>query len=284
MKTVKVVKSYPTIRTTHSYEYTVPDGKTHSITYERDESAKFTFDNLYKWIQEGRDKYERQLARNTRAIFRGDPDKPESDDFIAIHLHRTDVVKILRNGNVIFNSGGYRTATIRNRMCQFNPHGIIVYQKNYVWSINDAIPFRDNIEINADGEEVPKQFCISCKKWHYVDITVDNSPGWLVEDSYICGSCHENKYTHCSTCGDITHNIAIHELDDDPICKKCLRAVLQKLFEQYQEKKKLRCDLNHTYNASRAEYGWQIKPFGQQIIWLGKTAVDAIEMLENLLN
>lgn len=74
---------------------------------------------------------------------------------LTIKLYSTDILKII-NGKIVLNSGNYRTVTTKNRINQFLPIGLYVYQKNYQWYIKDnrsgnttikIIEFFDGIEL-----------------------------------------------------------------------------------------------------------------------------------------
>jgi len=66
-----------------------------------------------------------------------------------VRLHKTDILTF-NNGKVVLNSGGYRTATTKDRLNRYLPCNITVYQKNYTWYVrkdNEKMDFVDNMEI-----------------------------------------------------------------------------------------------------------------------------------------
>jgi len=97
----------------------------------------------------GRCKDSRKLGNNTRLERR--------DDGIAVRLHTTDVVTYKPNGDVVLDSGGWRTVTTKARMNEYAPVS--------VWSVNgewfaargvtcgraEAHLFADGITFHADG-------------------------------------------------------------------------------------------------------------------------------------
>ena len=57
-----------------------------------------------------------------------------SNGDIVIRLHLTDILIFSKDGNVIFNTAGYRTITTKNRMNKWQTIGHIIHE-NYVWYI-----------------------------------------------------------------------------------------------------------------------------------------------------
>lgn len=67
-----------------------------------------------------------------------------------LRLHATDIIKWQGN-KVILNSGGFQTHTTKQRLNQYLPGNIRVYQKDYNWYIEKdgkTSDFSDNIEID----------------------------------------------------------------------------------------------------------------------------------------
>lgn len=78
----------------------------------------------------GRCKDRRKLANNTyanRCV--------NNADAIAIRLHDTDVLIFYSDGRVVYDSGGWRTVTTKDRMSTYGPWP--VYQRDRVWYIRD---------------------------------------------------------------------------------------------------------------------------------------------------
>jgi len=87
----------------------------------------------------GRNSQSRKLANHT-VLHRVD------DSTIAIKLHSTDVITYHSDGRIMFDSGGWKTPTTKERMNSFSPARI--HQATGSWEISiDAIPanFADRI-------------------------------------------------------------------------------------------------------------------------------------------
>lgn len=90
---------------------------------------------------------EKKLANNT-VIYRGD------DGSIGVRLHRTTVVRYFRNGDVMLDSGGYRTVTTKQRINQLLPGMIGLSQRDYNWTVENRYlgtkePFRDGMIVRG---------------------------------------------------------------------------------------------------------------------------------------
>ena len=65
--------------------------------------------------------------------------------------HKTAVVKVLCDGSICLNSGGWRTNTTKTAMNQASNQdglGFGVYQKNYEWFVSfggQELPFSENM-------------------------------------------------------------------------------------------------------------------------------------------
>lgn len=105
-----------------------------------------TYFNLDAQMQ-GRNREQRKLANNTYA-------HRINERTIAVRLHNTDVVTLHSDGRVVYNSGGWRTLTTKERMSQFGPAQ--VSQTAGVWYIRvynktDWVVYADGI--TWDGEK-----------------------------------------------------------------------------------------------------------------------------------
>jgi hypothetical protein len=80
----------------------------------------------------------RKLENNTYLITDGQN--------IAVKLHATNVLTFTPQGTVIYNSGGWRTKTTRDRMNAYGP--VTIGQAARCWFAG-VIPFYDRMEINA---------------------------------------------------------------------------------------------------------------------------------------
>src|SRR3990167_4512368 len=94
-------------------------------------------------LMQGRTKDKKKLANNTYAI--------RAVDHIAVRLHNTDVVKHYQNGDTVLDSGGWRTATTKDRINSFSSARI--YQENSLWYVAGAKKlFADGMRITAGGK------------------------------------------------------------------------------------------------------------------------------------
>lgn len=78
----------------------------------------------------------------------------------AVVLHRTPIVTYRQGGDIVLNSGGYRTATTKARMNEVLPPDIRIYQEKYDWFVSapglahgESIPFFDNMVLSSDVNE-----------------------------------------------------------------------------------------------------------------------------------
>ena len=75
----------------------------------------------------------------------------------AIKLHNTDVVTFKANGDVILNSGGWKTPTTKDRINRFSPFNI--YQEDFRWYVaenykwENGINFSDGMTFYRDEKE-----------------------------------------------------------------------------------------------------------------------------------
>ena len=101
------------------------------------------YDTAAHVLEGGRDKSERTIANNTKLVRRGHD--------IAVRLHRTDVVTFHQDGTVTFDTGGWHTATTRDRLNTYAPGGIrFSIQKRELMVIlnrdfDSPVPFKDGM-------------------------------------------------------------------------------------------------------------------------------------------
>lgn len=95
-----------------------------------------SFSAAEEYLSGGKSKDNRPLENNTRLI-RLSPDE------IAVRLHDTDVVTYHRNGNIILNSGGWRTPTTKNRITAYSP--AIVWSEKGVWWVDNHHAFSEPV-------------------------------------------------------------------------------------------------------------------------------------------
>lgn len=75
-----------------------------------------------------------------------------------ITLHATPIVTILPDNSYVLNSGGWRTATTKNRINHCLYREVEIYQKDFVWWVEskeypEVRPFRDGMIIQK-GEVI----------------------------------------------------------------------------------------------------------------------------------
>lgn len=101
-----------------------------------------THAELLAIVATARDKKSKPLQNNTRAELRGDD--------VAIKLHDTDVITVNTSNVYTLNSGGWRTATTKDRINAHSPAKIS--QKAGIWYMSDNSLFYDGIQVNAAGK------------------------------------------------------------------------------------------------------------------------------------
>lgn len=93
----------------------------------------------------GRCQHRRKMANNTWAIRDGDD--------IVIRLHQTDIVRYKPNGDIVLDSGGWRTMTTKDRIGQFAP--VRVYQSDGEWWLTyhagSLYAYADGMILHPDG-------------------------------------------------------------------------------------------------------------------------------------
>jgi hypothetical protein len=77
-----------------------------------------------------------------------------NDGSSSIRLHNTDVVTFQVNGNIVLNSGNWRTPTTKERINRFSPTRIS--QNKGLWYLRDGNLFYDNCIINSAGNLISK--------------------------------------------------------------------------------------------------------------------------------
>lgn len=74
------------------------------------------------------------------------------DEVFVIRLHNTDIIKIYPDETQVIQTGGYRTATTKNRINEYSFVGIS--QKNYSWYLQNGEEFFDGIRVSRTGEVI----------------------------------------------------------------------------------------------------------------------------------
>jgi hypothetical protein len=104
-----------------------------------------TYDDALELLKSGRNGT-RKVGNNTWL-------RPHDNAF-AVQLHRTNVVVIRKDGNYVLNSGGYRTATTKQRINTYSPASVC--QDKGKWYLFDRttrqrVPFVDGMMVDSDG-------------------------------------------------------------------------------------------------------------------------------------
>ena len=102
--------------------------------------------NKLNTLLQGRNYNRKKISNNTWA------ERDVIGDNIYIRLHNTRILTFLPDGNVKYNSEGWKTVTTKQRMNRFGP--IHIYQKNFTWFISGSNEeYFDGITINPKTYE-----------------------------------------------------------------------------------------------------------------------------------
>lgn len=85
-----------------------------------------THSEAVRMVRGKRNATSRKVDNNTRAVLR-------DDNSVDIVLHRTPVVTIREDGTYVLRTGGWPTATTKDRINQYSP--VKVYQRLYAWFV-----------------------------------------------------------------------------------------------------------------------------------------------------
>jgi hypothetical protein len=144
----------------------------------------------------------RIIDHNTVEYFTANGDK-------IIRLHLTDIITIKPTGEIVLNSGNWRTPTTKDRISKYS--GLRIWQERGQWFVGgrlfyDGITFKNgkliSKDIKPDDKKINK---IKAQIKSYCDlITKDNLP---IPNSGDCWYCcmHDVKEDH-KTLGDLTGN------------------------------------------------------------------------------
>lgn len=95
-------------------------------------------------------------VKKSRLIARSTLKLSYEDGSEAIRYHDTDVVTFHPNGNIELDSGGFRTATTKNRINEYT--NLSLYQEAGIWYVgmrgNEAEHFYDGITFDSTGQLV----------------------------------------------------------------------------------------------------------------------------------
>ncbi len=102
-----------------------------------------THEKATAYLSKGRDKTRRPLKGRSSEML----SRPNG---IAIKYHATDVVTLHPDGSATLQSGGYRTATTKERINEYSPAR--VHQAGGLWYMRDGSLFYDGITVDPDGK------------------------------------------------------------------------------------------------------------------------------------
>ena len=152
----------------------------------------------------------RVIANNTLRINYEDGTK-------AIRFHDTDVITF-KPGEIVLNSGGFRTKTTKERISQFS--SLHINQENGVWDVNGKA-FYDGITFNEAGELLSEDKIIDLDEIKRMKkkiskfcslITKDNLPIPSNGDCWFCLMRTQNGKTMGDEQGD--HNHLINHMEE----------------------------------------------------------------------
>jgi hypothetical protein len=95
-----------------------------------------------------------QNVKRSKFVDRNTLEIEFNDGKKVIRLYDTDIITFAGN-SFILNSGGFRTATTKDRITKFSPARI--NQVNRIWYLAGNKLFYDNCKINSKGELISKQ-------------------------------------------------------------------------------------------------------------------------------
>lgn len=115
------------------------------------------YSDLKRILDRSRNKKQKKVDNNTWVI--------DNEEFIAVKLYYTDVIRAYPDGRVEVDTGGHETVTTRDRINNFVCYagGWRVYQKNYGWYWYNSstqqgtfmddylLPFNRHDSIDPDG-------------------------------------------------------------------------------------------------------------------------------------
>jgi hypothetical protein len=152
------------------------------------------------YLNNGKNKNDRPLANNTRLIRNGED--------VAIRLHSTDIIILHPDGSETLTSGGWRTATTKERINKYS--SLHVYQDKGVWYYGgwergnrhvfyDGIVVKGGTVISEEKESDERVARI--KKWIDAYMVKFNAlekiPEPSLGDCFVCGMTPEGSYPDC---------------------------------------------------------------------------------------
>lgn len=125
---------------------------------------------------------------------------PADNEAVAVRLHETNIVTFAPDGTITLNSGGWRTATTKERMNDaLRDHGVQITASNGMWYVGGSlfyenIAIKDGVVLNprmpVDLEIYKKQIDKMVKTYikGFIDHIVEN--GLEEPDGGDCWACH----------------------------------------------------------------------------------------------
>lgn len=142
------------------------------------------------------------VDRNTLEITYNNGDR-------AIRLHDTDIAIFKINGDIILNTGGWKTTTTKDRLNKFTPFSIS--QNKGIWYINDIIVFYDGMILDNKGKLKSKIVNVDFKKINKIkkDISkyislIDTIEILPIPNDGDCWHCLFHTTTDNTSLGDAT--------------------------------------------------------------------------------
>lgn len=113
-------------------------------------------ENNFGWTREAFDAFLRQRGEYSTRKIAGNTYVRRDGTSFSVQYHQTLVVTHNADGSITLNSGGWRTATTKERINAFCPWS--VFQEKHVWYVslpnNPREPFVDGMRISAKGRVV----------------------------------------------------------------------------------------------------------------------------------
>jgi hypothetical protein len=82
------------------------------------------------------------IENNTRIFDRG--------DYLAIQLHRTDIIRFYPDGRITIHPGRWYSPTTKDRINRYTDARI--YQRNFTWYLGDGRIFTEGVEVGKRQE------------------------------------------------------------------------------------------------------------------------------------
>lgn len=150
-----------------------------------------TFEQATEHLSKGRNPDYRPLPGRSTSLER------RGANAIAVRYHATDVVTYHRDGPTVLDSGGWRTFTTKERMCEYSP--AIICQVNGIWYVGRSWAneptclYVDGLKVGANGSPIGGPSPDTTKRLEAAKRKVDR-----LVSAYIRGFC-----AHLRTVGHV---------------------------------------------------------------------------------